>query len=132
MHNVDEMADYQLANPIEDGIILMRDERGTHTNVPHLVIHHSPSGFEWGYGGSGPADLALNVLELLLRRMDYRGERMECFDGDCFRLAYKLHQDFKWQFVTAVPREGTTIPLETAEGWLRQHMEECCDRPTQG
>ncbi len=25
-------------------------------------VWHSPSGFEWGYGGSGPADLALNIL----------------------------------------------------------------------
>src|SRR5690606_28865690 len=29
-----------------------------------LVHHprHSPDGFEWGYGGSGPADLALALL----------------------------------------------------------------------
>lgn len=26
------------------------------------VVHHSPSGFEWGYGGSGPSDLALSIL----------------------------------------------------------------------
>src|SRR5262245_32530261 len=31
---------------------------GVITNVPHLVVHHSPDGFEFGYGGSGPADLA--------------------------------------------------------------------------
>jgi hypothetical protein len=24
--------------------------------------NHSPSGFEWGYGGSGPAQLALALL----------------------------------------------------------------------
>ena len=26
------------------------------------VRNHSPSGFEWGYGGSGPAQLALAIL----------------------------------------------------------------------
>jgi hypothetical protein len=26
------------------------------------VVKHSPSGFSWGYGGSGPADLALSIL----------------------------------------------------------------------
>ncbi|MFC4452006.1 DUF6166 domain-containing protein [Halorussus aquaticus] len=26
------------------------------------VANHSPSGFEWGYGGSGPAQLALALL----------------------------------------------------------------------
>jgi len=27
-----------------------------------LLASHSPSGFEWGYGGSGPAQLALALL----------------------------------------------------------------------
>ena len=26
------------------------------------VVHHSPGGYEWGYGGSGPSDLALSIL----------------------------------------------------------------------
>lgn len=26
------------------------------------IVYHSPTGFEWGYAGSGPADLALNIL----------------------------------------------------------------------
>src|SRR5258708_36011467 len=38
-----------------------RDEKGNHVLANHRtlrhVIYHSPSGFEWGYGGSGPADL---------------------------------------------------------------------------
>ena len=29
--------------------------------VPH-VVHHSPTGMEFGYAGSGPADLALSLL----------------------------------------------------------------------
>ena len=28
----------------------------------HHVIYHSPTGFAWGYGGSGPADLAMSIL----------------------------------------------------------------------
>ena len=26
------------------------------------VVRHSPDGFQWGYGGSGPSDLALSML----------------------------------------------------------------------
>lgn len=26
------------------------------------VVNHSPDGFEWGYGGSGPAQLAMGLL----------------------------------------------------------------------
>ena len=32
------------------------------------VVNHSPDGFEWGYGGSGPAQLALGIL------MDHTGD----------------------------------------------------------
>lgn len=32
------------------------------TGVRHDWVLHSVSGFEWGYRGSGPADLALNIL----------------------------------------------------------------------
>ena len=39
-----------------------RDQAGiARTNVPIKVVHHSPAGIEWGYHGSGPADLALNL-----------------------------------------------------------------------
>lgn len=67
---------------------------GCFTNVPHLVVEHSPSGFEWGYGGSGPADLALNVCQAYLMKIGYEGEKTQCFDGQCFSLAWVLHQDF--------------------------------------
>lgn len=35
---------------------------------------HSPDGFEWGYGGSGPAQLAL-ALRLLLHRLPHLAAR---------------------------------------------------------
>ncbi len=43
-------------------------EDGTTRPLRHIV-HHSPTGFEWGYGGSGPADLALALCA------DVLGER---------------------------------------------------------
>ena len=48
---------------------------------PRLDLwEHSPTGFEWGYGGSGPAQLALALLA------DHLGDD---------ELAMALHQDFK-------------------------------------
>lgn len=32
------------------------------TNIPWITRDKSPSGYEWGYAGSGPAELARNVL----------------------------------------------------------------------
>ncbi len=34
------------------------------------IRNHSPDGFEWGYGGSGPAQLALAILYDLYRDRD--------------------------------------------------------------
>jgi hypothetical protein len=34
------------------------------------LFNHSPTGFEWGYGGSGPAQLALAILALSPRRTE--------------------------------------------------------------
>ena len=37
------------------------DADGSTGVLPHHVLH-SPDGFEWGYSGSGPADLARSLL----------------------------------------------------------------------
>lgn len=39
--------------------------QGAPYDLPHIV-RHSPTGFEYGYGGSGPADLALSMLTVVL------------------------------------------------------------------
>jgi hypothetical protein len=49
---------------------------------------HSPTGFAWGYGGSGPAQLALAMLADAL--------------GDDQR-ALALYQDFKFRCIVHMP-----------------------------
>lgn len=92
------------------------------TNIPHLVVQHSPDGFEFGYAGSGPADLALNVCQLYLNMTGYQGEQTDCYDGKCWTLAFALHQDFKRTFIAGAPRTGTTIPFERIDAWFREHI----------
>ena len=94
------------------------------TNVPHLVVHHSPDGFEFGYAGSGPADLALNVCQVYLNSIGYHGEKTECYDGNCFSLAWVLHQEFKCAFIANAPRTGTSIPWQVIERWFEEHINE--------
>lgn len=48
------------------------------------VRNHSPTGFSWGYAGSGPAQLALALL-------------LDVTDDEFIALTY--YQDFKWQVV---------------------------------
>jgi hypothetical protein len=54
------------------------------------LANHSPTGLEWGYGGSGPAQTALAILA------DATG------DG---KLAVHLHQRFKWEVIAPLDQE---------------------------
>jgi len=51
------------------------------------LVNHSPTGFEWGYGGSGPSQLALAILA------DYLQDDS---------LAMHLYQEFKWKVVSGI------------------------------
>lgn len=62
---------------------------------PRLDLwNHSPTGFEWGYGGSGPAQLALALLA------DFLGNERE---------AVALHQAFKDAVVARLPNVSWTL-----------------------
>ncbi len=121
-NDMEDFCDFTLFDPITDGLIMKRDDRGVWTNCPHLVTHHSPSGFEFGYGGSGPADLALNVVEILLNHLNYRGERVKCWRGDCWDKAFELHQGFKLEFIAPAERNGEVIPYPMMLGWVQNFL----------
>jgi len=42
--------------------VRIRHGNGNVTYLKHRIVWHSPDGFQWSYGGSGPAELALNML----------------------------------------------------------------------
>jgi hypothetical protein len=56
-------------------------------------VSHSPDGFEWGYEGSGPAQLAFAMV--------YHAT------GQDEELAFRTYQQFKRQIVAVLPRDGT-------------------------
>jgi len=70
----------------------------------HHFVRHSPTGFEWGYGGSGPADLALSIL------VDLIG----------LAKADQLYQQFKWDVVAQLPRSGWRLSETRIQEWLHQ------------
>lgn len=61
------------------------------------VYNHSPDGFAWGYGGSGPAQLALAILLAA---------------GLSDKKAVALHQRFKAEFIAPLPRDSFTIEVD--------------------
>lgn len=75
----------------------------------HMIVH-SPSGMAWGYGGSGPADLALSILADHLGEADAIPAHQR-YNHDIAReiqrtRAWMLHQDFKWQFIMTTSRRA--------------------------
>lgn len=107
------------------GAFLLERQSGTPcTNVPHSVVSHSPCGFEWGYGGSGPSDLALNILECALVLLGHKGDRTKCYRGSCFTLAWDLHQSFKDDAIAGMAKAGKSIPLEAVWAWLQRSRPE--------
>ena len=124
--------DHFFATPLTQGVRLQRTSKGARlTNVPHYVIHHSPTGYEWGYGGSGPADLALNIVEAALRALLYDGELYRCWDGECFRLSMSLHGALKWQFIAPLDRDAPEHVLDWTEiiEWIKTEANKISDAP---
>ena len=72
------------------------------TPLPRRYVYHSPTGFEWGYGGSGPADLALNILALVVPVKE----------------AWRMHHDFKFARVASLPRDEGRIHLADVRQWI--------------
>lgn len=107
----------------EVGLICRRLEDGrAAANVPHVIKYHSPDGFEWGYGGSGPAELALNALHVMLQ-YNGRGIRNAFRSGaDVSQDAFVLHQDFKWAFLATMPKAGGHVPLEVINEWITRRL----------
>jgi hypothetical protein len=64
------------------------------------LANHSPTGFEWGYGGSGPAQLALALIA------DATGNDEE---------AITWHQDLKWAVVQSLPDRWTLTRSQIRE-----------------
>lgn len=74
---------------------------------------HSPAGFEWGYPGSGPADLALAL----------------CADAmGAIEPAFAVYQDFKWQVVALLPFSGWTIEQQAVLDVIARIREEAAEK----
>jgi hypothetical protein len=90
----------------ETGCEVVVEEGGTTRPLdPRLDLRkHSPTGFEWGYSGSGPAQLALALAADVL--------------GDNDR-ARDVYQRLKFKLVGGLPREG----WELTEDRIRSAVE---------
>lgn len=76
--------------------------------APSLAVaNHSPTGFSWGYMGSGPAQLALAILLLFLPQSE----------------AERLYQQFKFEVVGLLPEADFALDGAAVEAWIAQHYD---------
>lgn len=66
------------------------------------VWNHSPCGYEWGYQGSGPAQLALALL----------------LEVSSPEIAQYYHQDFKRAIIGVLDYDEWRLAEEAILGWL--------------
>ncbi len=60
------------------------------------IYNHSPDGFNWGYSGSGPSQLALAI----------------CLEAFSQEVAQRIYQGFKWQFVASWPQDDFDVEID--------------------
>jgi len=96
------------------GRILVDGGRGLYVDGKRLnlqeslkVRDHSPTGFSWGYGGSGPAQTALAILLALVSKEE----------------ALKHYQSFKWDLISRMSTDNDfTLKLDI-DNCIRQYNE---------
>lgn len=97
---------YQIARGF-DGVKVIVHYPVDSTMLPYVLKHwerHSPDGFEFGYGGSGPADLARSIL------IDYSGDEPP-------REVYNL---FKWHFLAGAKGDYVVITSDQIKEFLNR------------
>jgi hypothetical protein len=76
-----------------------------HPEESQKIINHSPDGFNWGYGGSAPAQLSLAILLEFGVKPDK---------------ALQLHHDFKASFIEGLPQgRNFQLPIERVQAYLK-------------
>jgi hypothetical protein len=102
-----------------DGVRVFRESRDGRLATLAMrndLRDHSSTGPEWGYGGSGPAQLALAIL------CDAIGEHE----------ALGHYQDFKSAVVAGLPRDRWELGHAEVRAWYEEHRRAGPHRPSPG
>lgn len=94
-------------------VVAREDDSGRVHSLPlrRDVRNHSPAGFEWGYGGSGPAQLALAILSDVLGAAT----------------ALEVYQRFKFEVVSNLPAARWELTREEILAWHRAVTQQKAD-----
>jgi hypothetical protein len=83
------------------------DDRELSPERSQTVVNHSPTGFSWGFAGSGPAQLALALLlELTTKEM-----------------ALLWYQDVKWHIIAKLPQADFTLDSQEIVSFITSSVQ---------
>jgi hypothetical protein len=93
------------------------------TNVPYLVLHHSPTGFAWGFNGSGPTDLGLNLGEYFCRKFGWTEPTVKLWKGQTASAAAYAARVRIRNWLNETLSQQQRIKYKEAESVVRQLLE---------
>ena len=98
-------------NEADEAIVIVaeRESKGSIFSTRDLnprndLINHSPDGFEWGYGGSGPSQPALAMIADAFRTAPAASD-----DKKADALAIKYHHVIKEKMIAPLPQERIPV-----------------------
>lgn len=114
--------------PDGTAVVEVQEPDGSFHALPHAIVH-SPTGFEWGYLGAGPSDLALAILldvlgesarlpQRVFRRWDTRN-----VDIVEKTRSWALHDAFKREVIGRMERDAFVLPESSVRDWLARRRE---------
>ncbi|HEX7046584.1 MAG TPA: hypothetical protein VF275_03295 [Gammaproteobacteria bacterium] len=108
---------------LDKDLVLDRDDDGrVYACLPRTIRHYGEESFDWGYIGPATAELALNVLNWILPPGVDGEKAIQCEEGECSAVAWRLHRSFMAEFLVRVPYGGGCIPESDVRRWVLQHF----------
>jgi hypothetical protein len=89
----------------QGGFLVLKNGQPLSPAPSQKLRNHSPDGFNWGYGGSGPAQLALALL------LDVSGNS---------NTALAHYQRFKWEKIAALELD---LPWDMSESEIENWLQ---------
>jgi len=99
-------------------VVFIEGKDGQRTLLPNAAADQSPTGFSWGYAGSGPSALARSILTHRL------GETNGTTD-----LSWLMLDDFRSD-IMRLPHRLSLIALFGSQALLVMPMSHCCELAT--
>lgn len=108
---------YRTAGRAGGCLVTVVDEAGDERVLPPAQItagefRHSPDGFQWGYLGSGPAELARAILVCVVGRTDDRVRHPRCY------------QAFKAEVVGRIRKDEFELDFKEIREWFARWTRE--------